>query len=99
METEASFARFAARVPLTRALGYRPLERTADAATLTAPVDADQLQTESAVHGGVIATLVDTAAVWLLYPDLPAGAGITSIECKVNFTRPARAGFGRCRTG
>jgi uncharacterized protein (TIGR00369 family) len=37
------------------------------------------------VHGGIIATLADTAAVYTVQPGLGAGERMTSIEFKVNF--------------
>ncbi len=85
----ASFADFLARVPIARQLGFA-LARTADTEVeLTMPVRGDVLQIEDRVHGGVLATLADTAAVWLLVTQLPADAMFTSIEFKLNFLRPA----------
>ena len=39
------------------------------------------------VHGGVIATLMDTAMGSAIYTKLPAGAVYTTLELKVNFIR------------
>lgn len=52
------------------------------------------IQEEGIVHGGAIATLADTAAVYAVLPHLPAGRTITSIEFKLNFLATARAGGG-----
>ena len=40
------------------------------------------------VHGGVALTLIDSAAGCAVHTELPAGIGYTTVETKVNFTRP-----------
>jgi uncharacterized protein (TIGR00369 family) len=40
------------------------------------------------VHGGVIATLLDTAAACSVHSTLPAGIGYTSVDLNVKFLRP-----------
>jgi uncharacterized protein (TIGR00369 family) len=44
------------------------------------------------VHGGLLCTLLDTAAGCAVHTLLPAGAGFSSIELKVSFLAPLRAG-------
>jgi len=46
------------------------------------------------VHGGILTTLADTAAVYAIMPRLPEDKHITSIEFKMNFFRPGRADHG-----
>jgi len=41
------------------------------------------------VHGGVIATLLDSAAGCAVHSQLPAAVGFSSIEIKVSFLSPA----------
>ncbi|HEX5705724.1 MAG TPA: PaaI family thioesterase, partial [Pyrinomonadaceae bacterium] len=40
------------------------------------------------VHGGLAATLLDSAMGCAVHSTLPAGAGYTTLEIKVNFVRP-----------
>ncbi len=40
------------------------------------------------IHGGFIATLLDSAMACAIHSTLAAGKGSTSLEFKVNFTRP-----------
>jgi uncharacterized protein (TIGR00369 family) len=47
------------------------------------------------VHGGVIATLVDSAAGCAVHSLLPAGEGYTSIDLAVKYLRVINAGTGR----
>ena len=46
------------------------------------------------VHGGLLCTLLDTAAGCAVQTLLPAGAGYASIEVKVSFLKPLRANAG-----
>ena len=46
------------------------------------------------VHGGLLCTLLDTAAGCAVHSLLPAGAGFTTIELKVSFLAPLQAGDG-----
>lgn len=44
------------------------------------------------VHGGVFSSLVDAAAYWALYAEVDEGKWMTTVEMKLNFLAPARAG-------
>ena len=48
-----------------------------------------------AVHGGIICTLLDSAAGCAVHSTLPRGTGYTSIEIKVNFMRGVTLESGR----
>jgi uncharacterized protein (TIGR00369 family) len=47
------------------------------------------------VHGGVASTLLDSALGCAVHTKLPAGAGYSSIDIKVNFLRPISHKTGR----
>jgi uncharacterized protein (TIGR00369 family) len=47
------------------------------------------------VHGGVISTLLDTAAACSVHSTLPAGVGYTSLDLNVKFLRPVTTASGR----
>ena len=49
------------------------------------------------VHGGLAATLLDSAMGCAVHSTLPAGAGYTTLEIKVNFIRAMSANTGRVR--
>jgi uncharacterized protein (TIGR00369 family) len=49
------------------------------------------------VHGGVISTICDTAMACAIHSTLPAGAGYTTLELKVNFLRPVTVATGALR--
>ncbi|MQA08589.1 MAG: hotdog fold thioesterase [Pseudonocardiaceae bacterium] len=46
------------------------------------------------VHGGLVCTLLDSAAGCAVHSTLPAGTGYTSAEIKVNYLRPIHAHTG-----
>lgn len=47
------------------------------------------------VHGGVISTLLDTAAACSVHSTLPAGVGYTSMDLNVKFLRAVTVDSGR----
>jgi uncharacterized protein (TIGR00369 family) len=49
------------------------------------------------VHGGLAATLLDSAMGCAVHSTLPAGAGYTTLEVKVNFVRAMTVETGRVR--
>jgi len=49
------------------------------------------------VHGGLAATLLDSAMGCAVHSTLPAGGGYTTLEIKVNYIRPMTAETGRVR--
>jgi len=49
------------------------------------------------VHGGLAATLLDSAMACAVHSMLPAGAGYTTVEMKINFVRPMTAASGVVR--
>jgi uncharacterized protein (TIGR00369 family) len=49
------------------------------------------------VHGGVIATLLDTAAGCAVHSTLPAGMGYTSLDLNTRFLRPITVASGQLR--
>lgn len=54
--------------------------------------DESAYNTIGLVHGGFLCTLLDTAAGCAVHSRLPPGVGFASIEIKVSFIKPLRAG-------
>jgi uncharacterized protein (TIGR00369 family) len=54
--------------------------------------DESTLNPLGVVHGGMICTLLDSAAGCAVHTQLPAGIGMSSIEIKVSFLSPVTAG-------
>jgi uncharacterized protein (TIGR00369 family) len=55
-------------------------------------VHQKHLQPFGMVHGGVYSSVVDAAAFWAVYPLIPEGVGLTTVELKLNFLAPASEG-------
>lgn len=58
------------------------------------------LQPFNMVHGGVLATLIDTATFWAVFLRLPEDAGLVNIDLKLNYLKSVQEGRlvaqGRC---
>ena len=74
-------------------LGIEEVETGDGWARLRMPIRAHHMQSNNAVHGGVIMTLADTAFWRAVTTLLAAGQKAATSELKVNFLRPARGDF------
>ena len=61
-------------------------------ATLALEVRDDLKQNNGVVHGGAIATLIDTAAAFAVISLLPVGERATTVDLTVSYLRPLRSG-------
>lgn len=81
--------------PMMRTLGIEPVEVEEGRVVFAAEPREYHYNALAVAHGGLAATLVDTAMACAVYSRLPAGMICTTLELKVNFVRPLRAGVGR----
>jgi len=51
------------------------------------------LQPFGIVHGGVLATLIDTATFWAAFARAPAGATLVNVDLKLNYLESVRDGL------
>jgi uncharacterized protein (TIGR00369 family) len=81
-----------------------PIMELIDLATLQAEFGSVTVQLDpqefhynplGTMHGGVISTLLDTAAACSVHSTLPAGVGYTSLDLNVKFLRPITLSSGR----
>jgi uncharacterized protein (TIGR00369 family) len=79
-------------VPFAQLLGIEQLNLSEASATLGLDVRADLLQNHGVVHGGVIASLVDTAAAFAVSTLLAAGETTTTIDLTIHYLRPVTQG-------
>jgi len=77
-------ARFAA-TPVNRFLGLLLVARSATRSEVELPLRPELFQEEGVVHGGILALLADTAAVYLLHPELGEHRTMTSIDFSMHF--------------
>jgi len=80
--------------PVMHMLGMSRL--TADEGRVTVEMEPQEFHYNplGSVHGGVLATLLDTAAGCAVHTTLPAGLGYTSVDLSVKYLRPATLASG-----
>ena len=63
-----------------------------DRAVVELEVAACHLQPFGIVHGGVIATLIDTATFWAAFGSLPEDSGLVNVDLKLNYLSAVKSG-------
>jgi len=63
-----------------------------DGAVIAIDLADFHLQPFGIVHGGVVATLIDTATFWAAFLRLPEDAGLVNVDLKLNYLRPVIEG-------
>jgi uncharacterized protein (TIGR00369 family) len=81
-----SFSRFA----LMQTIGARLLRVGPGEIDIEMATRGDLTQQHGYVAGGVVTAIVDTACGYAAMSLMPAGAGVLTVEYKVNFLSPAR---------
>jgi uncharacterized protein (TIGR00369 family) len=80
--------------PIAELLGFEPVEAEEGRVVFACVPRPEHYNPLGSVHGGLAATLLDSAMGCAVHSTLPAGAGYTTLELKVNFTRPITADTG-----
>ncbi|HEX6800116.1 MAG TPA: PaaI family thioesterase [Ktedonobacterales bacterium] len=83
--------------PITAALGFRVTAVEEGSVTFAFTPAEYHYNPIGSVHGGVAATLLDSAMGCSVHTLLPAGVGYTTLEIKVNYIRPLIAASGAVR--
>jgi uncharacterized protein (TIGR00369 family) len=78
--------------PYFRLLSMDVLELSPGHALLEALVEEKHLQAFGFVHGGALASIIDTAAFWSAFCDLDENMGITTVDLKLNYLAPVKEG-------
>ena len=82
---------------MARTLGFRLVEVAPGFAAFEGQPSQDFLNPLGTVHGGWALTLIDSAAGCALHTELGPGIGYTTVETKVNFSRPIAPDSGTVR--
>ncbi|MCP3944865.1 MAG: PaaI family thioesterase [Desulfobacteraceae bacterium] len=71
-----------------------------DRAEVVLDLELCHMQPFGIVHGGVLATLIDTATFWAAFLRLPEETGLVNVDLKLNYLKPVMEGrltaFGTC---
>lgn len=73
---------------MAHTLGFRLTEVEEGRAVITGEPSGDYLNPNGSIHGGWPAAVLDSCMGSSVHSTLPAGAGFTIVECKINFVRP-----------
>jgi uncharacterized protein (TIGR00369 family) len=84
--------------PILQLVGATGFEAEEGRVTVLMPAAEFHYNPLGTVHGGVIATLLDTAAGCTVHSTLPAGVGYTSLDLMTRFIKPVtvKSGLLRC---
>jgi 1,4-dihydroxy-2-naphthoyl-CoA hydrolase len=80
--------------PVNRWLGMQMITRSSEQVSIKLPVRVEMLQEGGVVQGGILTALADTAAVYLLWPDLEQDKTMFGTTVSMQFLSPATAGAG-----
>ncbi len=83
--------------PLVRLLGMRIVEAEAGRVVFAGVPTEAYYNGMGVAHGGWAATLLDSALGCAINTVMPAGRSFTTVELKINYTRPLRAEVGEVR--
>jgi uncharacterized protein (TIGR00369 family) len=81
--------------PFADLVGLEPVEAEEGRVVFAALPEPRHGNALGTAHGGLAATLLDSAMGCAVHSTLPARVGYTTLELKVNFTRPITSDTGR----
>jgi uncharacterized protein (TIGR00369 family) len=79
--------------PFPAHMSMRLVSIAFDQAVLELKTAPHHLQAYGILHGGVLATLIDTATFWSAYLRLPEDAGLVNVDLKLNYLKPVENGL------
>ncbi|HBT96953.1 MAG TPA: PaaI family thioesterase [Desulfobulbaceae bacterium] len=78
--------------PYPHLLSMKLVRLEIGACELTIEVQPKHFQPFGLVHGGVLATLIDTATFWAIFSEIDEDKGLTSVDLKLNYLAPVTSG-------
>lgn len=83
-------------LPFAQLIGMRLVALEMDEATIAVKMRDDLRQPSGVLHGGVTATLMDTAMAFAVRTRLPIEAATATIDLTVHYLRPLTEGTATC---
>jgi len=84
-------------IPIGAAMGFVTMEAEPGRVVFQGTPSADYYNPIGTIHGGYIATLLDSAVGCAVHTMVPHGFGYTTLELKVNYVRALHDGVGPVR--
>jgi len=78
--------------PYPALIGMRIAALDYDSCRIELDLRRDHLQPFGIVHGGVLATLIDTATFWAAFLRIPEDAGLVNVDLKLNYLKAVASG-------
>ena len=79
--------------PFPSHLPMRVVEVHSERSVVELEVATCHLQPFGIVHGGVLATLIDTATFWAGFGGIPESAGLVNVDLKLNYLEAVSSGL------
>ncbi|MGH8868948.1 MAG: PaaI family thioesterase [Actinomycetes bacterium] len=83
--------------PILQLVGAAGMEAEEGRVTVLMPAEEFHYNPLGTMHGGIIATLLDTATGCTVHSTLPAGVGYTSLDLMTRFLKPVTVASGMLR--
>lgn len=80
------------KAPFPAHMAMQLSEMNMGLATIELDLSNTHLQPFGSVHGGVIATMIDTATFWAVFMRIPEDAGLVNVDLKLNYLRSVTKG-------
>jgi uncharacterized protein (TIGR00369 family) len=81
-----------AAVPYARLLGLELGEVSTGAVSIHLEVRDELKQNQGVVHGGAVASLIDTAAAFAVLTQIETGERVSTTDLTIHYLRPANSG-------
>ena len=81
-----------AQVPYAQLLGIQVERLSPGEAKLSLPIRHELMQNHGVVHGGAIASIIDSATAFAILTLLEPDERVTTVDLTVNYLRPATKG-------
>ena len=81
-----------ASVPYARLIGLELGEISPGAATIHLEVRDDLRQNQGVIHGGAVASLIDTAAAFAVLTQIETNERVSTTDLTIHYLRPANSG-------
>jgi uncharacterized protein (TIGR00369 family) len=94
-EQRERIERALASVPFARLLGLQVDSVAPGFAVMTLPVRDDHKQNHGVVHGGAIASLIDSSMAFAIIPLLGEKEGTTTVDLTIHYLRPLTEGVAK----
>ncbi len=83
-------------LPFSRLIGMKLVDLEIDTAVISIEMRDDLRQPSGVLHGGVTATLIDTAMAFAVRTRLPVDAATATIDLTIHYLRPHISGTFTC---